>query len=84
MGPSGYNFHGIVRAMAAAGALTLLGGDGNALRQLTDTLADLLLDPAKSNAMGKEALAFVEAQRGVAARYASALLGRLDTATSRR
>ena len=77
MGPSTHHFRGIVQTLADAGALTILDGRGNPHQLLTGAIAHLLADPAAREIAGRRALEVFAAGRGVAPRYARALLARL-------
>jgi 3-deoxy-D-manno-octulosonic-acid transferase len=83
MGPSITHFRIAVEELAAAGALALLPagratGDG-----LEEALARLLADRGLRVESGQRGLAYVAARRGVADRYAAAVLSRLGPLPSR-
>ena len=84
MGPSTDHFRGIVDEMAAAGALIVLPPGRAAVPQLTDDLAILLADRRSREEMGRRALAYLAERRGVARRYAGALLAREHVRTADR
>ncbi len=69
VGPHTDHFQGPVALLKESGALLQVAGP----RDLLDTMQPLMNDPARRARMGRSAKAVVEAQRGVARRYAETL-----------
>lgn len=80
MGPSAEHFQDLVRGLHDAGGLAFVEEPADSSRSLSLELSRLLADPRAREAMGQQALAFWQAGRGVARRYAEVLLARCAAA----
>jgi len=76
MGPSAEHFGDLVRGLREVGALSVVERSAATSRSLDRELSRVLTSARVREAMGAQAFAFWQAGRGVAARYAEALLVR--------
>jgi 3-deoxy-D-manno-octulosonic-acid transferase len=81
MGPSIEHFGDLVRGLQEAGGLVIVERPAGSSQALTVELARLLADPGVRESTGRQALAFWQAGRGVAGRYAEVLLARCAAVT---
>ncbi len=76
IGPFHEHFADIVSGLEQAGGIRVLPRGENISQGLTSALQELMRDPEQQKEMGRRALAFAQSHRGVARRYARALLER--------
>jgi 3-deoxy-D-manno-octulosonic-acid transferase len=78
MGPSHENFRDAVAGLDQVAAIRLLPDEAKPAEALCSALLELARDPRQRQEMGRRALRFAAARRGVARVYAQALMAQLD------